>query len=133
MDNVEKIKNRFATEDLFPQLLGIELLEITPGYAKVTMKIAPNMVNFHGIGHGGVIFTAADTAFGLACNAYGIPAVAMTCNIDYISPALLGEELIITAQEQSRTKRTGNYQMTVSSSEGKLIALVRGIAYFKVS
>jgi acyl-CoA thioesterase len=133
MDTIDKIKNQFETSDLFPKSLGIELLDLAPGYARVTMKVCPNMINLHGIGHGGVIFSVADTALGLACNAHGITAVGMTCNIDYLAPAILGEQLVAIAQEQYRSKRIGNYQITVSSSDDKLIALVRGIVYFKVS
>jgi acyl-CoA thioesterase len=133
MDIIEKIKSQFESEDLFPKSLGIELLEISLGFARVAMTIGPNMVNFHNIGHGGVIFSLADTALGLASNSYGIPAVAITSTIDYLAPAQLGERLVATAEEKHRSRRTGNYLIHVVAGDGRQVSLVRGIAYFKSS
>ena len=130
MDIIDEIKNQYETGDYFPRSLGIELLELSPGFSKVAITVGPEMVNLHGIGHGGMIFTLADTAFGLACNSHGIPAVAMTNTIDYLAPARLGERLIATGEERQRSRKTGNYEIKVTSDNGKLVAIVRGIAYF---
>lgn len=131
MDIIETMKQRYETEDIFPKSLGIELAELSPGYARLTMTVVPNMANFHGIGHGGVVFTLADTAFGLSCNSHGVPAVALTVNIDFLAPARVGDQLTVEGQELNRTRKTGHYQMTVTNQAGTVLASVRGIAFFK--
>ncbi|MGI9862620.1 hydroxyphenylacetyl-CoA thioesterase PaaI [Moorella naiadis] len=132
MDELEGIKEKFA-RDTFPRSLGIELLELAPGYARVAMKLQDNMVNFHGIGHGGALFTLADTALGLASNSHGDPAVALTVTINYLVPAHPGTHLIATAEEEHRTRRTGVYRITVATGAGANIALARGTVFRQVA
>lgn len=130
--NMEEMSQHFQENDHFPRMMGMETLEFGPGYAKVAMNIRADMVNYHGFAHGGTIFALADTAFGLACNSYGVQAVGLTLTIDHIASVFPGERLIAEARERNRTNRTGNYLITVTTPEGKDIAFVRGIAYFKV-
>ncbi|MDK2821588.1 MAG: acyl-CoA thioesterase [Clostridia bacterium] len=115
--------------DNFPQSLGIELIDLSPGYVKLEMTLKENMTNIHGIGHGGAIFTLADTALGLASNARSTPAVTLTISINYLSPAKIGTKLIAVAEEEYLTKRTGVYNIKITSDEGKEIALARGTIY----
>ena len=61
----------------FAQLLGIELLALEPGHAKVAMVVRQDMLNFLDLPHGGAIFALADTAFGAASNSRGARAVAL--------------------------------------------------------
>ncbi|MGE5417955.1 MAG: hydroxyphenylacetyl-CoA thioesterase PaaI [Acidobacteriota bacterium] len=131
MSHIEELKSKFETGDLFRKLLGIELLELKPGFSRLSMTVTESMANFHGTGHGGAVFTLADTAFALACNSHGVPAVALTVNIDYLAPAKIGERLTATAVEMSRTRRTGHYHMTVTNDNGDKIVFFRGVAYFK--
>ena len=55
-------------EDDASRGLGMELIEVKPGQATLTMTIKPHMVNGQRIAHGGFIFTLADSAFAFACN-----------------------------------------------------------------
>ncbi|GEA14932.1 MAG: acyl-CoA thioesterase [Moorella sp. (in: firmicutes)] len=130
MDFLQAVKERY-TSDTFPRSLGIELLELAPGYARVAMTITENMLNFHGIGHGGAIFTLADTALGLASNSHGNPAVAISVTINYLAPARAGTRLVAEAREEHLTRRTGVYRITVNSSQGEAIAVVHGTVYRK--
>ena len=57
-------------EDRASRGLGMELVEVGPGRAVLTMTVRDDMVNGHGIGHGGFTFTLADSAFAFACNSY---------------------------------------------------------------
>ena len=50
-------------DDHAAQGLGIVIRETTPGGAVVDMKVRQDMVNGHGICHGGFIFALADTNF----------------------------------------------------------------------
>jgi acyl-CoA thioesterase len=74
--------------------LGMEILEVRPGEATLTMTVAPQMVNGQRIAHGGFIFTLADSAFAFACNSRNERAVAAHCQISFIRPAKLGDRLV---------------------------------------
>ncbi len=112
-------------EDTASQALGIEILRINPGGATLAMTVQPHMVNGHGIAHGGFIFTLADSAFAFACNSHNQRAVAAQGNISFIRPGKLGDRLIATAREISRTGRSGIYDVRVTV-EDLAIAELRG-------
>jgi acyl-CoA thioesterase len=105
--------------------LGMEKLEIRAGYARLTMKIQPHMVNGHGIAHGGFIFTLADSAFAFACNTYNERTVAAHCAISFIRAGKLGDQLIASATEISRSGRSGIYDIRVTAND-QVIAEFRG-------
>ncbi|MDP6567805.1 MAG: hydroxyphenylacetyl-CoA thioesterase PaaI [Alphaproteobacteria bacterium] len=114
--------------DTITDSLGIELEEIRDGYARTTVRITDGFLNMYGTGHGGLIFTLADTAFGLACNSRGPMAFAQQCSINYIATARPGERLTAICQERSRVARTGVYDASVYGDDGRLIAEFRGIS-----
>src|SRR5664279_4015120 len=100
-------------EDGASQGLGMEILSIGPGEATMAMTVKPDMVNGHGIAHGGFIFTLADSAFAFACNSHNERAVAAQGNISFVRPGKLGDRLVATAREISRTGRSGIYDVRV--------------------
>jgi acyl-CoA thioesterase len=106
--------------------LGIEADRIEPGRATARMTIADTMVNGHAMAHGGYVFLLADTAFALACNAYGQVTVARACDIVFVRPARAGDELVATAVERLRAGRSGIYDVTVRRADGDVIAELRG-------
>ena len=112
--------------DRTAQALGMQIIAIRAGNASLSMPVREDMANGHHICHGGMIFTLADTAFAYACNSYNQNTVASACQIDFIAPAHEGETLEAEATERSATGRTGVYDVTVRTSEGKIIALFRG-------
>jgi len=105
--------------------LGMEIRRIKPGEATLTMTVQPHMVNGQGIAHGGFIFLLADSAFAFACNSHNERAVAAQCNISFIRPGKLGDLLIATAREISRTGRSGIYDVRVTVDDTP-IAELRG-------
>lgn len=112
-------------EDDASKGLGMEIVGIKPGVAILTMTIRPHMVNGHGIAHGGFIFTLADSAFAFACNSHNDRTVAAQCHISFIRPGKLGDRLVATAREISRTGRSGIYDVRVSVDD-TAIAELRG-------
>ncbi|MFE3290872.1 hydroxyphenylacetyl-CoA thioesterase PaaI [Rhodococcus sp. NPDC059234] len=111
--------------DLASAALGIEVAELAPGRAVATMTVTQTMVNGHGITHGGFVFTLADTAFALACNGYGVPAVGAQADIRFVRATRLGDTLTAVATERARYGRNGIYDVTVTSSDA-LVAEFRG-------
>lgn len=106
--------------------LGIELDEAGDRQARVRMTVADWMVNGHGICHGGLVFTLADSAFALACNSGDEDAVAAACDIVFVAPARAGDVLVAEAEERTRFGRSGIYDVTVRRDDGTVVAEFRG-------
>ena len=105
---------------------GIELLEIAPGYARMSMTVRKDMVNGHDICHGGMTFTLADTAFAYGCNAGNEVTVASACNIVFPAPGRLGDVLTAECREVHRRGRAGVYDVTVTNQAGVVLGIFRG-------
>ncbi|MNE64227.1 Acyl-coenzyme A thioesterase PaaI [compost metagenome] len=109
--------------------MGMNLLSAGPGRSSVSMRVREDMIQGHGTCHGGYLFALADSAFAFACNSYNDATVAIGCSIDYVAPARLDDTLTATAIEQSRSGRTGNYDVRIENQHGQLIALFHGKSY----
>jgi len=105
---------------------GVRLLDVAPGRAVATMTVTRAMTNGHGIAHGAFVFLLADTTFAVACNSHGVRTVAAGCDITYLSPAEVGDELVAEAQERARSGRSGVYDVSVRRSDGTAVAELRG-------
>ena len=92
----------------------------------MAMTVTPAMLNGHQIGHGGVLFTLADTAFAVACNSYNRITVATGCDIDFVAQVQAGDELRAVAVERYRRGRAGLYDVTVRRADGAVVAEMRG-------
>jgi acyl-CoA thioesterase len=103
------------------QALGMELVEVAPGRAVMRMTVRDDMVNGHGIGHGGFTFTLADSAFAFACNSYNRRTVAQSCEIRFLAPTRLGDVLVADAVERTRVGRDGTYDIRVTAG-GAVVA-----------
>jgi len=104
-------------EDRASQALGMQIVEVGPGTATVSMTVRSDMVNGHGIGHGGLTFTLADTAFAFACNTYNQRTVAQAAEIRFLAPTRLDDVLVARAVERSREGRDGTYDITVHAGD----------------
>jgi acyl-CoA thioesterase len=118
----------YANDDA-SRLLDIKIIESRQGYARLSMIVKKEMTNGLDICHGGLIFTLADSAFAYACNSSNKATVAAGCNIEFMAPAAIDDELIAVARERSRAGRTGIYDVEINKQNGDLIALFRGKSY----
>jgi acyl-CoA thioesterase len=112
-------------EDDASKGLGMEIVEVGPGRATLAMTVKPHMVNGQRIAHGGFIFLLADSTFAFACNSRNERAVAAQCDIAFIRPGKLGDRLVATACEISRSGRSGIYDIRVTADD-VVIAEFRG-------
>ena len=115
-------------KDLFREILGIQIIEVKDGYAKLSLKITKEHTNSLGAAHGGVIFSLADCAFAEACNYGENVAVAIQVSINYLKPAFEGDTLTAEAVQVSDGKTLGLYNVTVSKQDKK-IAAFSGLAF----
>lgn len=123
----ETVAAAMWSRDHAAQALDMHLDSIAPGSARLSMTVRGDMLNGHGICHGGMIFTLADTAFAYACNSDNHNTVASACHIDFLAPARQGDRLQAHAQARTQGGRTGVYDITVHNlTTQRDIALFRG-------
>ena len=126
-----KIPRRRITlkgKDNFKELLGIQLVEVKDGYAKMSMKVAKQHTNALGFTHGGAIFSFADCAFAEASNSGEKVAVAIQVSINYLRPSTEGDLLTAEAVKISESKTLCMYTITVRKEE-KILSVFQGLAY----
>ena len=111
--------------DIASKALGMELVEAGNGQATVRMRVAGEMVNGHGMTHGGFVFILADTAFACACNSHGPVTVAAGADISFLAPTREGDLLTAYARERVTRGRSGIYDVSVTC-EGDVVAEFRG-------
>ena len=115
-----------AEKEPIASFLGMELVELSDGYARVDMKLKPEHVNFNGMIFGGIIMSLADQAFAYATNSVITPNVASQFNIHFIAAASVSDELTAECRVVKSGKRVCISEMTVTNQEGKLIAKATG-------
>jgi len=125
----EHVRDRMFASDRATRHLGMEVLEISPGCATVTMTVRDTMLNGHDTCHGGLIAALADSAFAFACNSYNELTVASSFSIDIVAPARLGDVLTARSVEVSKAGRTGVYDSEVTNQKGERVAFFRGRSY----
>ena len=112
-------------DDRASRALGMTLDAVGPGSATLSMTLRDDMVNGHAIGHGGLTFTLADSAFAFACNSYNRVTVAAGAEIRFRRPTRLGDVLVATATERERVGRDGVYDVVVAVGD-EVVAVFTG-------
>jgi acyl-CoA thioesterase len=124
-DRLTALKARIINEPI-SSFFNIKILEISQGYARVSMKMRPEYLNFNGVIFGGIITAVADHAFSLAINSLAMPSLATQFNIHLLASAVVNDELIGEGKVIRSGKRVGISEMTVTNQSGKLIAKATG-------
>jgi acyl-CoA thioesterase len=112
-------------DDAASRALGMDLLDVRTGYARVRMAVTESMTNGHGVCHGGLVFALADSAFAVACNTYDLPTLAAAADIVFVAAVRSGDELVAEAVERVRFGRSGVYDVTVRRGR-EVVAEFRG-------
>jgi len=129
-DNVAReVVDHMMDHDAFSQWLGIEVLEITEGYSRISMTIRKEMVNGFGIVHGGVPFAFADSAFAFACNNRNNLSVALDVTISFMKAMHIGDMLTAEAKEIHNGRSTGVYLITIHNQKSEQVALFKGTCF----
>ncbi|MEJ2038690.1 MAG: hotdog fold thioesterase [Desulfosarcinaceae bacterium] len=117
--------------DPFARHLGARVEILGPGHSRVTLAVTEEMVNFHGITHGGVVFAVSDMAFAAAGNSHGQSAVALNVAINFLKATGAGDVLVAEAVEQHVAGPTALYDITVRDQTGTLVARSQDLVYRK--
>jgi uncharacterized protein (TIGR00369 family) len=125
MNAAEAIQKRIR--GLFPDLMGMEFVEAGPDLVSAKLKVRADLCTGGSILHGGAIMAFADT-IGAVATILNIPESSGTATLEsktnFFRPAPAGTEVTGTCTALHRGKRTMTWQTTITSAEGKLIAVV---------
>lgn len=105
---------------------GVVIEEARAGYARLSLTVRADMLNGHGIVHGGMVFALADTAFAYVCNGKNAKAVAAQAGIVFLGSAQEGETLIAEGEELAAEGRSGVTRVAVRTADGRAIAEFTG-------
>ncbi|QXD16254.1 hydroxyphenylacetyl-CoA thioesterase PaaI [Rhodocaloribacter litoris] len=125
----ERIVAQMMARDAFSRWLGIEVLAVAPGRARLRMTVREEMLNGFAVAHGGVTYALADSALAFASNTRGRVALALENSIFYPAPVHAGDVLTAVAEEISAANRVAAYDVTVTRADGTKVAVFRGTVY----
>jgi len=128
----KSIDKRFSSiierhDEPVAEFLGMKALEISPGYARISMTVKREHVNFHGVAFGGIIMSLADQAFGYAVNSLAYPSVASQFNTYFLSSARCGDELVAESRVVRSGRRVSVAEVSVTDGKGTFIAQASGM------
>jgi len=123
------VRDGMFRNDRASKLLGMQIVDVSPGSATLSMVIRDDMLNGHDICHGGLITTLADSAFAFACNSYNELTVASGFSVDLLAPGRLNDVLTARCTEVSKAGRTGVYDAVITNQRGERVAVFRGRSY----
>ena len=115
--------------DRFTEWMGLKIDEISLGYCKLHYTIREEMLNGFDQVHGGILFSAADSAFAFACNSHGRITVALDVSITFTRPARAGDLLTVEAREIHLSNKTGVYDIRTTDKDQNLVCLFKGTSY----
>ena len=104
--------------------MGIQARSVAPGSAAVEVAVGPEHVNQAGYAHGGLLFTLADTALGLAaCRAGGRTALGTSFALQILRSSQPGDVVRAQAEEVHRGRSMVSQSVTVVRvRDGALVA-----------
>ncbi len=128
-------KNAIETSfdsDPYAEAQGFTLGKTTDESVTVSMVVRDDHLNFHGVLHGGALFSLADCAFSLASNAHGDTAMAIDTHLVLTAPARLGDTLTATAVEMTRGRTLAAYRVDVTRHDGRTAGLFTGTVFIRI-
>ena len=129
MHDPNLVLTTMLAKDNFTKWLGIVVDEYRLGYCRLHYTVKEEMLNGFGTVHGGILFSAADSAFAFACNSHGKLSVALDANISFISSVKEGETLTVEAKEIHIGNKTGFYDVITTNNSGSIVAVFKGTSY----
>ena len=128
---IDKLVAFFKNKDQFAAHNHLEVVSVGEGKAKVKLEVEDQHLNAAGIAHGGIVFTLADFAMGLAAHSHGRMAVTLGADISFFSPGKIGSVIYATAEELSLRKSIASYLISVNDEQGNLLATMKCQAFRK--
>lgn len=127
----EKLFRFFHVKDRFARHNDIEVVDVKEGWGKAQVRLSEKHMNGVDIAHGGLLFSLADVAFGLAANSHGRVAVTLGADISFFNPSRVGQLITAEAEEISLTNRIGTYLISIKDENDVLLATMKCQGYRK--
>lgn len=124
----QKVAKAMMLNDKASNFIGLRLIDVDEGTAVMELTVEPHHTNGHGICHGGITYTLADTAFAFACNSRNVSTLTMHNVISYVAQGAVGDVLTAHAYEVNMAGKNGIYDVKVTNQKGTLIADFRGMS-----
>jgi 1,4-dihydroxy-2-naphthoyl-CoA hydrolase len=124
MDLLARIREEMLP---FAELLGIHFVSASPDKVVAEMTVCEDLCTRPAVLHGGAIMAFADTlgATGTILNLKeGAGTSTIESKTNFIAPAPVGTRVTAEATPLHRGRRTMIWQTRVTTSEGRLVALV---------
>jgi acyl-CoA thioesterase len=115
--------------DAFSKWLGIEVVGLRPGYAKLQLVVKDDMLNGFSIAHGGICYSLADSALAFAANGHGRIALSTHTSMAYFEKVNRGDTLTAETIEVGRGDKNANYRVVVSNQNETVVASFEGTVY----
>jgi acyl-CoA thioesterase len=129
-ERIKIVRNAFES-DAYAAAQGFTLGDITEETVEVSMSVREDHLNFHGVLHGGALFSLADCAFSLASNAHGDTAMAIDTHLALTAPSRLADTLTATATEITRGRSLATYRVEVTRDDGRTVGLFTGTVFIQ--
>ena len=98
-----------------------EIIEVRPGYARLSVEVTKEALNLYGKAHGGFLFSLCDIAAGISTYAYEVSNVTLQSSINFVKEISAGT-IYITSESIHRGRRTVVNQVTITSEDEKVLA-----------
>jgi acyl-CoA thioesterase len=128
-DLIAYLREKEAEEPV-ARFLDITLEECSPGYARVSMPMRPEYVNFNGMVFGGIVMAIADQAFAYGTNSILTPNLAVQFNIHLISAVGPADVLTAECRVAKSGRRISVSEMDVTNQDGRLVAKATGTTLY---
>ena len=125
MSDLNEMRKKFD-ESPCAVFMGMSLVELSKGYAKVKLDLKREHLNWENMSHGGIVTTVLDQAFGCACNTLENIHVAVQMNVHFMKAPAVGETIYAESRVIHAGKRMGTSEMKVCDSKGNEIARATG-------
>ena len=134
MKTIEEIREFFDNDKFACGLMGAYIEEVSPGYAKLSLKIEDKHLNGSGHVMGGVYYTLADLAAAVAVNQDFDKELCVGLNgqISHIS-SVTGGTLYAEANVLKNGRKVLFVDVRVTDEEGKLLTQSSMTSYKVIS
>lgn len=117
------------TKGLFPEVLGVRFLEVSPERVKASMFVRPDLCTTNNVLHGGAIMAFADTlgAYVTALNidmSKGVGTTTLESKTNFLAAASEGTTVFGECTALHRGKRTMVWQTRVTRENGVVVAVI---------
>lgn len=124
-----EIVEKMMAKDAFSKWLGIEIVVIEEGYAKLKLTVRDEMLNGFGIAHGGITYSLADSALAFAGNSHGQRAVSTNTTITHFVEVKAGDVLTAATVEHNKGERIAHYLVNITNQNDENVAALSGSVY----